>query len=85
MSREIQSIEVTDRFTGWAAGFKYMGLSWAFRVLVGEEEVTGAVHSQAAAWREARAIKQRLIKLHRGQSLHSYRDWVLHEERPAAK
>lgn len=73
MSDEVEAIEVTDRFIGWAEGFKHFGLSHAFRVRVGMEEVTGAAGSKAAAWKEARNIKQRLVTLHKGQTIFSYR------------
>lgn len=35
--------------------------------------MTGAAGSKATAWKEARNIRKRLVTLHKGQTLFSYR------------
>lgn len=79
MSADDISIVVTDRFTGWAKGFKRMGLKWAYRVATGEDSVIGAALTETAAWREARIIEQRLIKLRDGMAIRAYRDFSINE------
>jgi len=60
------SIEVTDSLIGPFAHLRSMGVVWGFRVKLGAEEIIGGTQNQRDAWREARAMKARIEKIHRG-------------------
>jgi len=66
------TIEVTDSLIGRFAHLRTLGLTWAYRVIAGQEEVIGGTTNQRDAWREARAMKKRLEKIQAGKLATAY-------------